>query len=261
MPSWVLVFVTNLPYIEKAMKSIKEARKVGGWQDDIVLLVPHALLIHSELCTFAGEFSVELRELPDRDCSPLLEIWRGHEHHIDYPYVMGRQFIFMKYYVFDTYFRKWDMVFYIDAGATILGSLQRFKEACPPEQCIYAHSDGYPLYEWTLKTQFCLDFFDEETRNTLISTYELNRDYFQTTMFIYDTAILEEDTVERLFAFSKKFQAQRRIDQGSMNLYFNCQRGLWKQIPLRDDEGFLYDFFERGSYNRHDYALLKYPQR
>ena len=65
MPSWVLVFVTNLPYIEKAMKSIKEARKVGGWQDDIVLLVPHALLIHSEpyrlsLCNGAAIYLYEI---------------------------------------------------------------------------------------------------------------------------------------------------------------------------------------------------------
>lgn len=259
MPTWVLVFVTDLNYVYKAIKSMREARTIGGWQDDIVLLVPKALLTHEELVLFSNEYSIELRALPDCDYSSLLQVWHGHENHIDYRHVMGRQFAFSKYYLFDIYFRKWDIVFYIDAGAVILGRFQRFKDMCQPDKCIYAHSDAYPTYEWTLKTQFCLDLLTEAQRNDLLKNYNLNIDYFQTTIYIYDTTILEDNTIAKLFKLSEKYPAQRRIDQGSMNLYFNCERGLWKQIPIKDEDGFLYDFFERGTYTRSDYVLLKYP--
>ena len=51
-----------------------------------------------------------------------------------------------------------------------------------------------------------------------------------------------------------------RMDQGILNLYFTCERKLWKQIPINDSIGFLYDFRERDGYRGRDYAMLKYPR-
>ena len=39
MENWVIVLISNEPYINKALNSIKEIRSVGQWVDDIVLLV------------------------------------------------------------------------------------------------------------------------------------------------------------------------------------------------------------------------------
>ena len=60
----------------------------------------------------------------------------------------------------------------------------------------------------------------------------MNNDYFQGTMFIYDTNILNNDTVDRLFILNEKYPIARRMDQGILNLYFLCERNLWKQIPI-----------------------------
>ena len=166
--------------------------------------------------------------------------------------------MYNKFHIFDTFFRQWDIVFYLDAGARIHGSLERMKNACEPVNCIYAHSDAYPTYEWKLSTQFCLDMFKSVIEKVqMLGTYNLSTDYFQGTMCIYDTKIIEDNSVDRLFELSEKYPIARRMDQGILNLYFLCERNLWKQIPIKDDQGFLYDYMERKPYQGRDYLILK----
>ena len=76
-------------------------------------------------------------------------------------------------------------------------------------------------------------------------------------MCIYDTSILEDNTVDRLFELNEKYPIAKRMDQGILNLYFNCEKKLWKQIPIKDKEGFLYDYHERNDYKKNDYLILK----
>ena len=80
-------------------------------------------------------------------------------------------------------------------------------------------------------------------------------------MFIYDTKILEEDTVNKLFELNNEYPIAVRMDQGILNLHFMCERDIWKQLPLKDEKGFLYDFQERDGHARKEYLILKYPQQ
>jgi len=258
MQSWVLIFISNEPYINKAYQSIQMARQIGQWTDDIVLLVSSGLYKNEEVNNFAKKINVILREVPDRSFETILNVWRKHPEHDDYNYVMPRAFMYNKFHIFDTFFRQWDIAFYLDAGVIINGPLERMKRSCEPSNCIYAHSDAYPTYEWKLSTQFCLDMFESVTEKLqMLGTYNLSVDYFQTTMCIYDTKIIEDNTVDRLFELSEKYPIARRMDQGILNLYFLCERNLWKQIPVRDEQGFLYDYMERPSYRGRDYLILK----
>jgi len=255
---WVLVFLSNEPYINKAFQSIQMARQVGQWTDDIVLLVSTTLYNHDEVKDVAKMMNVILREVEDRNFETILNVWRKHPEHEDYSYVMPRGFMYNKFHIFDTFFRQWDIVFYLDAGARINGPLERMKRSCEPSNCIYAHSDAYPTYEWKLSTQFCLDMFETVIEKVqMLGTYNLSTDYFQGTMCIYDTKIIEENTVDRLFELSEKYPIARRMDQGILNLYFLCERNLWKQIPVRDEQGFLYDYMERKPCRGRDYLILK----
>ena len=47
------------------------------------------------------------------------------------------------------------------------------------------------------------------------------------------------------------------MDQGILNLHFNCERNLWKQMPIKDESGFLYDYLCRKNYSNKDYLMLK----
>ena len=256
MTSWVLVLLANEPYIERAKKTIIECRVMGDWQDDIVLMVPNSLIGDSELVRFANERNVQLFELPARNCDAIINLWRRSQHNLHYDYMMSRTYIFMKFYLFDVFFKKWDVVFSMDAGMHIFNRLRVFKEICQPANIIYAHSDAYPTYVWNLAHQFSTDLLDESSRLAL-SKYKLDINYFQSGVLIYDTSILEEKTVENLFALAEQFPSARG-DQAIMNLYFNCERKLWRQIPLRNEDGFLYDSKQRDDFQKRDYCLLKW---
>jgi len=254
--SWVLVFFANEPYINKALTSIHFARKTGKWKDDIVLLVPGSLINNNEVIAYANMLGVILREIPIVSFSSIMEVWKQNPNHNTYDYDMAREFIYNKFFVFDVFFRKWDVVFYLDADVSIHGSLDRMKQ-CDPDNCIYAHSDTYPTYEKKFNNLFDFNMISSDKKNQMLNTYDFTTDYFQSTMFIYDTKIIEDNTVNRLLELAHMYPNSVRMDQGILNLYFTSERKLWKQIPLEDDKGFLYDYHERPGYVGRDYLILK----
>lgn len=256
MKQWVLVLFSNEPYIIKAITTIHFARKTGKWKDDIVLLVPASLIKNEELINYMQTYNVILREIPSLTFSSTMDLWKKYPDHKSYNYVMAREFMYNKFFVFDVFFRKWDVVFYLDAGASIHGSLDRMKQ-CDPDNCIYAHSDAYPTYEKKFNILFDLNMIPTDKILQMLSTYDFTSDYFQGTMFIYDTKIIEDNTVKRLVDLAHMYPNAPTMDQGILNLYFNCERKLWKQIPLEDDKGFLYDYHERPGYRARDYLILK----
>jgi lipopolysaccharide biosynthesis glycosyltransferase len=260
---WTMVFLSNGPFIKKAFDTIYLARTTGEWKDDIVLLLSADLYNDDGVKQQCKLLDVIMREVPNRNFDSVLNVWKKHPEHPEYEYVINRGFMYNKFLVFDTFFKQWDYVFYLDSGAKIQGPLERMKKACTPDKCIYAHSDSYPTYLWKLKRQFSLELFDNETnKQRFYESYYpyFEHDYFQGTIFIYDTSIIDENTVNRLFWLSEMYPIAIRMDQGILNLHFHCERCLWKQIPLKDDIGFLYDFFERERGSRSKYLILKYQQ-
>jgi hypothetical protein len=257
MKTWAIVLVSNEPYIERALQTILEIRHNGKWEDDIVLMIPERIIAIEQMREFALQYRITLRKVKEINILPIIEHWKKFPSNPDYEYVMSRDFIYNKFQIFDTYFKNWDVIFYLDSGAKIHGELERMKKMCEPTNCMYAHSDAYPTYEWKLSTQFCFDMLSRDEEEAMKSIYNFDSDYFQTTICIYDTNILEETTVDRLYELAFKYPITRRMDQGIINLYFLCEKNLWRQIPVRDEKGFLYDYLTREGYNRGDYLILK----
>jgi hypothetical protein len=57
---------------------------------------------------------------------------------------------------------------------------------------LLAHSDVYPEYKLKLHNQF--DMTNTKYFTKLNNKYNLNIDYFQTTIMLYDTAIIKNNT-------------------------------------------------------------------
>jgi len=256
--SWVLVFVANDNYLHKTFQTIYEVRTIGEWADDIIILTTADVAEKSENIVLSKSLRAEFRILPDRDFSATLAFWNAKPYHAHSHYMKNRIFQFMKFYIMDIWFKKWDVVFYMDAGMKLHGSLERMKAACNPSYSLLAHSDSYPEYEKTLESQFDLTL-DSYVSEKLLLTYRLKCDYFQTTLMIFDTKIIEAGTVDRLFELMNMFPITVRNDQGIFNLYFVIERKKWIQIEKKDSIGFLYDFHERPGFDRSDYLLMKYP--
>ena len=253
---WVLALVCNLTHINKAFETIIAARTQGQWIDDIVIVVPEDVYKIAAIRDIAMKIGIEFCVLPEINEKNLLGFWDNHKEHENYKYVNERHFQYQKFFLMHTFFKRWTNVFYLDAGIKIHGNLNRLRDKCTEKNILYAHSDSYPLYEMKLLQQFCVEM-DEEITNKLKSRYNLDCNYFQSTILIYDTNIIQPDTVSRLFQLKEEFPISSRNDQGIFNLHLLKERNLWKQLPLVDEQVYLYDYHNRPGIPKEKYLLLK----
>jgi len=161
-------------------------------------------------------------------------------------------FQYHKFYLFHTYFKQWDRILYLDSGITIFSDVSPILNEYQ-ENRLLAHSDAYPTYVWKLYTQFIQDkvgFFDSLVRN-----YNLSIDYFQTTMMLFDTKIIEDETFKNLITLAEQYPVGITNDQAYISLYFTNVKPHWSQIRTGDDASYFYDYLSRDPLNK--YIMLK----
>jgi len=247
----VIALCTNNAYLDKAKRTIDEIRRKGQWTGDLVLFHDSEL---DNLSQLKEEYTLTLKKFPKIDTSKV-EQELDNNKSAKYKNLRAKMFQYFKFNIFNTYFKQWDSVLYIDVGMHIMNPLQRFFDLDIKGKLL-ANSDSQPSFEWTLENQF--DLNSEYSKN-LIEHYDLNKkDYFQSGVLLFDTHIIEENTVSKLIELMNAYPIANG-DQAIMNLYFLNMRNLWTQLPLRDNEGLLYDYDERNN-KKEDYIMIKYPK-
>lgn len=161
-------------------------------------------------------------------------------------------FQFHKFHLFDIFFKQWKYIFYLDCGITIYSDISPILNEAT-ENTLLAHSDAYPTYEWKLKNQF--DKENTEYFEKLNSKYDLNIDYFQTTIMLYDTNIIQDDTYDNIVNLLLEYPISRTNDQGIIALYFTNIHKLFKQIKTQNETTYFYDYLSRNPSNK--YIMLK----
>jgi hypothetical protein len=164
---------------------------------------------------------------------------------------LTKKFQWHKLHLFNTFFKQWDYIFYLDCGITIFSDISPIINEIT-ENTLLAHSDAYPRYEWKLHTQF--DKTNTEFFTKLNNTYNLNIDYFQTTTMLYDTKIIKNDTYDNLLKLSIEYPISRTNEQGIIALYFTNIQPLFKQIKIHNEFTYFYDYLSR---NNNKYIMLK----
>lgn len=165
---------------------------------------------------------------------------------------LKKKFQWHKLHLFNTFFKQWNYIFYLDCGITIFSDLSPIINEIT-ENTLLAHSDAYPMYEWKLHTQF--DRTNTEYFTKLNNTYNLNIDYFQTTMMLYDTKIIQNDTYDNLLHLSIEYPISKTNEQGIIALYFTNIQPLFKQIKQHNEHIYFYDYLARNNNNK--YIMLK----
>ena len=95
-----------------------------------------------------------------------------------------------------------------------------------------------------------------ESFSELNEKYNLDIDYFQTGVMLYDTYLIEEETFQNLLDLSLKYPISITNEQAIISLYFTNIVPAWQQIPLRNEETFLYEYSNRG--RNANFIMLKY---
>lgn len=169
------------------------------------------------------------------------------------PHWKQKIFQYHKFYLFDTFFKQWDFIFYLDSGITVFDSIRPILNTAKCNKFL-AHSDAYPDYLWKLNSQF-VD--NNETFDKLKLKYNLNIDYPQTTIMLYDTNIIKENTVKNLLLLAEEYKISKTNDQGIIALYFTLIEKRWEQIQLGDNSVWYYDYLLRPNKSSKRHILLK----
>lgn len=247
-----VIVTSDKAYLSKALATIAQIRSPGGYGGDIVL--SHGDDIAQS--DIPSEHRIIAKHFKDFDRSDIHAILK--KKNIKDTKEFSKAFQWHKLHLFDVFFKKWKWCLAVDAGMHVYNSLDRlFNMKCPGS--LVAHSDAYPLGQWRLTNQFNSTEMPE-LYQTLSKKFNLDRDYFQTGLMLYDTDIIKDTTKDELVGLSKEFHNCRTNDQGIINLHFNCRLGIWKTMPVKDDKGHLYDYWERNKLRSRDYVMLKYPK-
>jgi hypothetical protein len=108
------------------------------------------------------------------------------------------------------------------------------------DNTLLAHSDAYPTYNWKLHNQFCKNNTKYFTK--LNEKYNLNIDYFQTTILLYSTKIIENDTFDNLLNLLFEYPISITNNQGIIALYFTNIKPLFQQIKTNSGNNYYYDY-------------------
>jgi hypothetical protein len=240
MNEYCVVFTCDKAYFNKFINTCHQLITIGKYNGPICLMIGddlfndellnHPFIISNNIniqhfvnITFPQEF-LNINNLTTTDGRNLHKKFQWHKMHL-----------------FNVFFKKWRYIFYLDAGITIFDDispiLQEFKE-----NSIVAHSDAYPTYQWKLHSQF-------EKNNDLFTKldekYNLNIDYFQTTILLYDTNIIHSDTFDNLYKLSLEYPICKTNEQGIIALYFTNIFKLFKQITTNNEYTYFYDYMDR----------------
>ena len=254
--SQCVVLVTNRKYLRRCLLTVWQLRFFGKYRGDVVVIVGSDLVRHIPVLEKLF-LRISPVYFPEFDLSSVHSRLHGAQGLGGTEFT--KTFQYHKFHVFDEYFTRWKRVLYLDSGMTVLRPIKNLWSV-HSAGALVAHSDAFPSFVWKLRGQFnWVDFPDLEP--DMEHLLDLDTDYFQTTMMLFDTSIISPATVQELVDLTHRFPNSRTNDQGIVNLWA-LPKGLWKSLPTsRIDGSFLYDFAERDGLSEKDYVLLKYPRK
>jgi hypothetical protein len=251
MKDLCFVFVCNKAYFPKFLHTCSELLTNGKYtQGDICLVIGNDLNGQIDDHPFIVANKIIVKYFPD---IPFTQEFLDFQATLNRSENQKKIFQYHKLHVFNTYFKQWKYVLYLDSGFNIYSDVKPILD-CRQPNTILAHSDAYPIYEWKLAVQFDQSktyYFDK-----LKNKYNLDIDYFQTGIMYFDTNIIEENTFMDLLNLLAEFPICNTNEQGITALYFTNIRPLWKQIPIKNDDTYFYDYWSRNP--EHKYIMLKY---
>lgn len=247
------VFVCNSKYINNFFKTYNQLITNGNYNGDICLVIGNDLKDSQFINDIINNTKIIVKYFPDIVFSDYFyEINRNMKiEGYDYRNI-HKVFQWHKLHVFNTFFKKWDYIFYIDCGITILNDIKHIINE-RREMKLIAHSDAYDEYEQTLKCQF-----DHSNKlfQDLYKEFNLEIDYFQTTIMLIDTNIILDNTFNELVELANKYPICRTNEQGIMAVYFTNIKNYYKPISIYNDSLHLYDYYQRNK--NASYVMYKY---
>lgn len=253
-----IVFVSNLAYFGNFNNSLTQLIKTGKYTGKIILLAADDLYNTDYLNNNENIklYNVEVLHFPDIKTIMSKTTVNNIIKHLgeggkkNYHWCFG---CFNKFYLFHTYFKQYKYILYLDTGIKIYRPIWEMFNLVE-KNTILAHHDDYPKYHYNLGAKF-RDI--EPYKTNLKNDFDLNtKEYFQTTAMLYDTAIIEDSTVNNIINIVDKYPISHNGDQEYISLYFHQVTKQMLQIPIKKtDNEYYYDYYQRQGVGR--YCITK----
>jgi hypothetical protein len=212
----VVCFVANFKYLYKHFPRIYQQLRVNGNYENQILIIT-TLLSPTFLIKYINKKNkikilrfkkIKFDSLTETSLNNLNVSVNRHK---------TKNFQWHKLYLFHPKLKKYPYIFYMDINMNIHHDINALLKELPANKLL-ARADGYPTYQWKLKSQF-------DTLHpgfgTLAEDLDLEiTDYFQTGILYYDTQIVEANTLEEIMSLVKKYPFSKTNEQGILNLYF-----------------------------------------
>lgn len=254
-----LVTLCNEKYFNKAVTTIIDIREKGDWKGTIVLIAVDFVPTKD----FCSLYNIEIAQFPKIPTDELIEIYK--KKPLSIPTHDNREFNkvtqWEKLHVFDTYFKKWKRVMFVDAGLRILDSLDNFLSLDYKDKFLALDdtwNDKQKGFSCQLERKN-----SPETLKEYIDTFGdvLYEKYFLNCLWIYDTSILKTVTKQEMIDTMNKYPLWRTNEMGVMNTLITFKYKLWQPLPLIAKNGkYLFDWCElnRSNTKWFNYCGLKY---
>ena len=264
-----VVTYTDAKYLDKAKKTIEDIRVNGQFFGDLVVMTDGLFKIDPR---YVMRMNLTIKEYPDIDTSELIKKIRAHPFHDTDGRELTKLKQWNKFYVFDTYFKQWDFVLFVDAGLRIFDKIDFFYQQFR-ENAIVAMDDGHP--EFTKKFTSQIELSNIPIVDKLSSIYDINSSYFLNCIFLFDTCLIKRDTlsdtilIEQNTVLAEKSTLSNLIDMMNeypicktnemaiMNIYFHKS---WIPMNIYLRNRILFDWTEREDNTWQQYVALKYPR-
>lgn len=236
--STAFVTLCDAAYFPRAYRTLQELRTYGEWTGDVVLIAVDFTppQIPDVLVWTVGHIPTE-GLVADLKAYPIQP--QADNRHF------GKLYQWDKLYVFHECFRRWDRIVFLDAGLRVAGPVQplldlewRGKFLAPNDAGPFDNGNrfacqvdlnGKPEAVARFKSDFpdCLD-----------------KMYFLNCMFVYDTALLDQCSMDDLVALMNAFPICMCNEMGILNLMFTFKLGVWAPFPVRVGSRYLFGWNE-----------------
>ncbi len=244
----VLICDSNPKYFERCLRTVRGVRGAGRYLGDVCLVTDQQSRSKYQ-AALNHDPRLEVVAFDKIDVPSLQTLTAAHPE--------KASGCALKFNLFRPFFRKWRYVLYIDCGVRVRGPLGPIFATRAPGRLL-AHSDAYPEYTRTLRHQFddgkaaragrsAADTMNvRATFEKLESRFNLDVDYFQSTLMLYDTVLASAESFDAILRLYNNYPIGKLNDQCFLSLYFGNIARRWTQIPLRGPSGqALYDYHRR----------------
>jgi hypothetical protein len=247
-----VVLLCNKEYYNNFRYTCNQLITTGCYKGDITLVIGDDLYYDEEQIVLNDYFiknnNINVKYFPDYNFSDDF-LQKQKELQRD-GYWFDKRFQYHKFNLFDTYFKKWDYIFYVDCNIKFFSDITPILNE-KEKNIIFANRDGIDKETagWCIAEtpNEGLKIGDQFVKTTPIydvlkSNYNMRLPYFQTTVMLYDTNIIAEETKNDLYNLLFQYPICVTNDQPIVALYFTQIKPCWKQLRRKNEDTYFYDY-------------------